>query len=251
MCTLRLTLICCLSFHAFAPRVGATELWVSAAASLTNAFKNIGAEFERVHARDKVIFNFAASDVLVKQIAEGAPVDVFASADEEAMDKALTLKLIVAATRFKFAGNRLVLALPMDSPLRFNTLDELKTKAVRRIAIGQPATVPVGRYAKAVLDKARLWTVLQERFIYTQNVRQTLDYLARGEVDAGFVYTTDAALMKDKVRVALEVTTTRPVVYPIAMTTASKNPQLGRDFLDLVRSSAGQTILQKFAFTEP
>jgi len=145
-----------------------------------------------------------------------------------------------------------VLALPMDSPLlRFNTLDELKTKAVRRIAIGQPATVPVGRYAKAVLDKARLWTVLQERFIYTQNVRQTLDYLARGEVDAGFVYTTDAALMKDKVRVALEVTTTRPVVYPIAMTTASKNPQLGRDFLDLVRSSTGQTILQKFAFTEP
>ncbi|HUR71066.1 MAG TPA: molybdate ABC transporter substrate-binding protein [Candidatus Limnocylindrales bacterium] len=224
---------------------------MSAAASLTNAFKNIGAEFERVHARDKVIFNFAASDVLVKQIAEGAPVDVFASADEEAMDKALTAKLIIATTRFNFAGNRLVLALPMDSPLRFNTLDDLKTKAVRRIAISQPATVPVGRYAKAVLDKARLWTVLQERFIYTQNVRQTLDYLARGEVDAGFVYTTDAALMKDKVRVALEVTTTRRVVYPIAMTTASKNPQLGRDFLDLVRSSAGQTILQKFAFTEP
>lgn len=251
MCALRLTLTICLSIHAFAPRVGATELWVSAAASLTNAFKNIGAEFERVHARDKVIFNFAASDVLVKQIAEGAPVDVFASADEEAMDKALTAKLIIATTRFNFAGNRLVLALPMDSPLRFNTLDDLKTKAVRRIAISQPATVPVGRYAKAVLDKARLWTVLQERFIYTQNVRQTLDYLARGEVDAGFVYTTDAALMKDKVRVALEVTTTRRVVYPIAMTTASKNPQLGRDFLDLVRSSAGQTILQKFAFTEP
>ena len=251
MCALRLTLTICLSIHAFAPRVGATELWVSAAASLTNAFKNIGAEFERVHARDKVIFNFAASDVLVKQIAEGAPVDVFASADEEAMDKALTAKLIIATTRFNFAGNRLVLALPMDSPLRFNTLDDLKTKAVRRIAISQPATVPVGRYAKAVLDKARLWTVLQERFIYTQNVRQTLDYLARGEVDAGFVYTTDAALMKDKLRVALEVTTTRRVVYPIAMTTASKNPQLGRDFLDLVRSSAGQTILQKFAFTEP
>lgn len=235
-----------------APRsVAAAELLVSAAASLTNAFKGIGAEFERLHPGDKVVFNFAASDVLVKQIAEGAPVDVFASADEEAMDKAVNAKLIVATSRFNFAGNRLVLAQPMDSPLRFSVLEELNAKAVRRIAISQPATVPVGRYAKAVLDQARLWGPLQERFIYTQNVRQTLDYLARGEVDAGFVYATDAALMKDKVRVALEVTTTRPVVYPIAVTTASKNAQLGRKFVDLMKSSASQSILQKFGFTKP
>jgi molybdate transport system substrate-binding protein len=123
--------------------------------------------------------------------------------------------------------------------------------AIGWCAISQPATVPVGRYAKAVLDQARLWGPLQERFIYTQNVRQTLDYLARGEVDAGFVYATDAALMKEQVRIALEVTTTRPVVYPIAVTTASKNAQLGREFVDLVKSSAGQSVLQKFGFTKP
>jgi len=231
--------------------VAAAELLVSAAASLTNAFKSIGAEFERGHPRDKVILNFAASDVLVKQIAEGAPVDIFASADEEAMDKAAQGKWIATATRFDFAGNRLVLALPMDSPLRFGTLEELKAKAVRRIAISQPATVPVGRYAKAVLNRARLWGPLQDRFVYTQNVRQTLDYLARGEVDAGFVYATDAALMKERVRVALEVTTTRPVVYPIAVTTANKNARLAREFVDLVKSGTGQTILQKFGFTKP
>lgn len=234
-----------------APAAGAEELLVSAAASLTNAFKSFGAEFERSHGRDKVIYNFAASDVLVKQLAEGAPVDVFASADEEAMDKAVKAKLIVAATKINFAGNRLVLALPMDSPLRFRALDELTGKAVRRIAISQPATVPVGRYAKAVLDKARLWEVLRERFIYTQNVRQTLDYLTRGEVDAGFVYATDAELMKDRVRVALEVTTTQPVVYPIAVTAASKNDRLAREFIDLVKSGAGQAILQKFGFAKP
>jgi molybdate transport system substrate-binding protein len=144
-----------------------------------------------------------------------------------------------------------VLALPMDSPLRLTTLDELSAKAVRRIAISQPATVPVGRYAKAVLDKARLWTILQDRFIYTQNVRQTLDYLMRGEVDAGFVYATDAALVKVKVRVALEVTTTQPVVYPIAITAASKNAQLAREFVETVKSNAGQSILQRFGFIKP
>jgi len=248
---LRLKLILLLGLIAVSRQVAAAELLVSAAASLTNAFKNIGAEFERGHPRDKVIFNFAASDVLVKQIAEGAPVDVFASADEEAMDKAGKAKLIIAATRFNFAGNRLVLALPMDSPLRFSTLEDLNAKAVRRIAISQPATVPVGRYAKAVLDQARLWGPLQDRFIFTQNVRQTLDYLARGEVDAGFVYSTDAALMKEKVTVALEVTTTERVVYPIAVTTASKNAQLAREFVDLVRSAPGQSILQKFGFSKP
>ena len=247
----QLSLILFLGFLAVTRSVAAEELLVSAAASLTNAFKSIGVEFERAHPGDKVVFNFAASDVLVKQIAEGAPMDVFASADEEAMDKAVKGKWIATATRFNFAGNRLVLAVPMDSPLRLSALEELKTKAVRRIAISQPATVPVGRYAKAVLDQARLWGILQDRFIYTQNVRQTLDYLARGEVDAGFVYATDVALMKGQVRVALEVTTTRPVVYPIAATMASKNARLAREFLDLVKSSAGQSILQKFGFTKP
>ena len=246
-----LRLIVFLAIVAASRPVAAAELLVSAVASLTNAFKTIGAEFERVHSSDKVIFNFAASDVLVKQIAEGAPVDVFASADEAAMDKAVTARLIVAPTRFNFAGNRLVLALPIDSRLRVGTLEELNAKAVRRIAISQPATVPVGRYAKAVLDQARLWGPLQERFIYTQNVRQTLDYLARGEVDAGFVYATDAALMKEKVRVALEINTTRPVVYPIAVTTSSKNGQLSRQFVELVKSVAGQSILQRFGFTNP
>src|SRR5678815_1735446 len=163
---LRLRFILFVVILALSRPVAAGELLVSAAASLTNAFKNIGAEFEHVHRRDKVTFNFAASDVLVKQIAEGAPVDVFASADEEAMDKAMKAKLMVATTRFNFAGNRLVLALPMDSPLRLTTLDELSAKAVRRIAISQPATVPVGRYAKAVLDKARLWAVLQLSLIH-------------------------------------------------------------------------------------
>lgn len=231
--------------------VVAEELLVSAAASLTNAFKAIGAEFERTHARDKVNFNFAASDILMMQIVEGAPVDVFASADEEAMDKAVKAKVIAGATRVNFAANRLVVAVPKDSPLRVAALEDLNTKSVKRIAISQPATVPAGRYAKAVLEKARLWSALQDRFIYTQNVRQSLDYLARGEVDAGFVYATDVEIAKDQVRIVLEVATQYPVLYPIAVTARSKNPTLAREFVDLVRSPGGQNILGKFGFSKP
>lgn len=248
----RLKLFCAVIIFFFAAvEAGAQELLVSAAASLTHVFKAIGAEFERTHRGTKVIFNFAASDILVKQIAEGAPVDVLASADQEAMDRAAKTNIIVASTRINFAANRLVVAVPKDSPLQLATLEELSLHMVKRIAISQPATVPVGRYAKAVLDKARLWTLLQDRLVFTQNVRQSLDYLARGEVDAGFVYSTDVEVMKDRVRSALEVTTTRPVWYPIAVTSTSKNPKPAREFVAFVASDAGQSILLKFGFAKP
>ena len=229
----------------------AAELLVSAAASLTNAFQEIGGQFERSHSGTKVTFNFAASDVLVKQIIQGAPVDVFASADQESMDRAVQENVIDRATRFNFAANRLVLVVPNDSKIVLKSIHDLKTKEVARIAVGQPATVPAGRYAKRALDEAGLWEGLQGKFIYTQNVRQNLDYVARGEVDAGFVYSTDAAIVKDKVKVAFEVPTPEPVLYPIAITRASRTPQLAREFLGFVKSEVGQKILQRFGFAKP
>ncbi|MDQ3260405.1 MAG: molybdate ABC transporter substrate-binding protein, partial [Pseudomonadota bacterium] len=114
-----------------------------------------------------------------------------------------------------------------------------------------PATVPVGRYAKAALDEAKLWSAVEDKLVFTQNVRQSLDYVSRSEVDAGFVYTTDAALMKDKVKVAFEIPTPQPVVYPIAVTKRSKQGKLAREFVDLVNSEAGQTILQSYGFAKP
>jgi molybdate transport system substrate-binding protein len=229
----------------------AAELLVSAAASLTNAFQEIGGQFERSHSGAKVTFNFAASDVLVKQIIQGAPVDVFASADQESMDRAVQENVIDRATRFNFAANRLVLVVPNDSKIVLKSIHDLKTKEVVRIAVGQPATVPAGRYAKRALDEAGLWEGLQGKFIYTQNVRQNLDYVARGEVDAGFVYSTDAAIVKDKVKVAFEVPTPEPVLYPIAITRASRTPQFAREFVGFVKSEVGQKILQRFGFTKP
>ncbi|WP_373991427.1 molybdate ABC transporter substrate-binding protein [Duganella sp. BuS-21] len=230
---------------------GAADITVSAAASLTNAFKEIGAAYEKEHAGDKVLFNFAASDPLVQQIAKGAPVDVFASADQDAMDKADSLKLLAAGTRKNFASNSLVLIAPQGGKASLKSVAALAQPGVARIAIGNPASVPVGRYTKAALEQAKLWAAVEPKLILGASVRQCLDYVARGEVDAGFVYATDAAIVKDKVTVVATVPTETPVTYPIAVIAAGPQAASGRRFADYVQSSAGQAVLAKYGFGRP
>ena len=134
-----------------------------------------------------------------------APVDVLASADQETMDRGVQQRLIDAPTRRNFASNSLVLIEPAKDGVGLKTLQDLTRPTVKRIAVGKLATVPVGRYTKQALDAAKLWTVLEPRFVQADSVRQVLDYVARGEADAGFVYRTDAELMKDKVRIVATV----------------------------------------------
>ncbi|MRW85330.1 molybdate ABC transporter substrate-binding protein [Pseudoduganella sp. FT26W] len=236
---------------AFGATASATDITVSAAASLTNAFKEIGAAYEKEHAGDKVQFNFAASDPLVQQISKGAPVDVFASADQDAMDKADNLKLLAPGTRKNFASNSLVLIAPQGGKVAVKALADVTQPAVARITIGNPASVPVGRYTKAALENAKLWTAVEPKLILGTSVRQCLDYVARGEVDAGFVYATDAAIVKDKVTVVATVPTETPVSYPIAVIAAGPQAAAGRKFADYVQSSAGQAILAKYGFGRP
>jgi molybdate transport system substrate-binding protein len=227
------------------------DLLVSGASSLTNVFKEISGAFERTYPETKVVFNFAASDVLVKQIIHGAPVDVFASADQEAMDKAVQANVVDGATRVNFAANQLVLAVSRGSRVDVSALEDLQREKVRRIAISHPGTVPVGRYTKAALDHADLWMSLQKKFIYTQNVRQTLDYLARGEVDVGFVYVTDVMIVKDKVMVVFAVPTLQAILYPMAITRRTRQPRPAINFSRFVLSASGQEILRKHGFIQP
>ena len=224
------------------------ELTVSAAASLTDAFTEIGREFERVKAPHRVIFNFASSGALLQQISRGAPVDVFAAADQETMDRAEQQNLIVRASRADFARNTLVLVAPRDGAIRPNRLEELKSNALRRIAVSNPETVPAGKYAREALEAAGLFGPLKEKFITTRNVRQTLDYVARGEVDLGFVYITDAAIMPDKVTVLFEVPTRTPITYPIAAVEGSGKEELALEFVQFVRSAPAQSILRRHGF---
>lgn len=229
----------------------AAEIMVSAAASLTNAFKDLGSAFEAANPGTKVQFNFAASGALLQQIAKGAPVDVFASADEETMDQAAQQQLVKAGTRADFARNALVVVVPRDTAAPPKALADLVATSVRRVAIGVPASVPVGRYTKAVLEKAQLWPQLEAKMIGAQSVRQALDYVARGEVEAGFVYATDAALMADKVKVAFTVPTETPVLYPIATIAASANAMAAQAFVAYVLSAPAQAVLARYGFARP
>jgi molybdate transport system substrate-binding protein len=229
----------------------AAELTVSAAASLTQAFQDMGRQFEAQHPGITVKFNFGASGALLQQIANGAPVDVFASADTDTMDKAVAKKAVNAADVKVFTSNHLVLVTPANSLAVITQLVDLKKPDIKRFAMGLPASVPAGLYAQGALDKAGLWKVVKDKVISTQNVRQALDYVARNEVDAGFVYASDAQLMAGKVKVAFQVATTAPIHYPMAKVSATKQADEASKFITFVLSQAGQSVMKKHGFTAP
>ena len=243
------TLIAALSLGSVV--VHAQEVVVSAAASLTNAFQAVGQAFEKIRPGAKVTFNFAASGPLLAQIQQGAPVDVFASADQETMDRAAKANLLAPGSRADFARNTLVLIVPASASAVPQKLVDLTGASYKRISTGTPSSVPVGRYTMASVKDAGLTSALEPKWIYGESVRQVLNYVARAEVDAGFVYRTDALIEKDKTRIALTVPTATPVSYPIAQVATSKNAAWAKDFIAFVRSYAGQQILDGFGFSKP
>ncbi|MFO1223372.1 MAG: molybdate ABC transporter substrate-binding protein [Burkholderiaceae bacterium] len=230
----------------------AADLTVSAAASLTNAFKDIGPLFEAAHPGTQVLYNFGSSGALLQQIAKGgAPVDVFASADQETMDQAQSLGLVQAAQRRNFVSNALVVIVPTAASHVPKSVNDLTQATYQRIAIGLPASVPVGRYTKGVLEGDGLWGAIEPKMVGANTVRQALDYVARAEVDAGFVYATDAALMPGRVKVALTVATRKPILYPIAPLAASANAALASQYVEFLASAPARAVLAKYGFGKP
>lgn len=238
-------------FSVLGVAAAAADLTVSAAASLTNAFRDLAPLYEAANLGTKLQLNFAASGPLLQQIVKGAPVDVFASADQETMDQAQAQGFVQAAQRRNFVSNALVVIVPTSGANIPKALNDLTQPAFQRVAIGLPASVPVGRYTKGVLEGAGLWAAIEPRMIGAQSVRQALDYVARAEVDAGFVYATDAALMPDKVKVALAVPTTKPILYPVAPISASANPAEAQKFVEFLMSPPAQAVLARFGFGKP
>lgn len=223
---------------------------VSAAVSLKDAFNEIGESYKN-KTGNVINFNFGASGALQRQIENGAPVDVFASAGEKQMDELAAKDLIDKNTRRDFASNTLVLIAPKNSDLSikdFNSLNELN---VKKIAVGNPKTVPAGQYADQVFEKMNLKTGIADKLILAEDVRQVLDYVERGEVDAGVVYQTDANMSGDKVKIitAADETAHSPILYPIALIKDGSNKQTAQAFLDFVISAEGQMILQKYGFS--
>lgn len=229
----------------------AADVTVSAASSLTNAFTELAKVYEKANPGTRVLLNFGSSGSLLQQISRGAPVDVFASADLETMDRAQQQNLLVPDTRSNFVANQLVVVLPSDSSKQIGSLADLRNPEFARVGIGTPDSVPAGRYAKQALELAGLWDALSGKYVFGQNVRQVLDYVARGEVDAGFVYRTDAMTMKERVKVMLNAQTSQPILYPIAVVKGGGSEKAARRFVDYVKSEQGQAVLAKFGFAKP
>lgn len=229
-------------------RLPAAEITVFAAASLTDSLKEIAAAYEK-KSGDKIIFNFAASSLLARQIEEGAPADIFFSADEAKMDGLEKKGLIDPGTRKSRLGNSLVVVVASDSALPIKSANDLTNVSVTKIALADPQAVPAGIYAKAWLEKQKLWPVLAPKIIPTENVRAALAAVESGNVEAGVVYKTDASISK-KVKVAGEVPAgdVPKISYPMALVRASQQPEAAKKFLQYLAADEAGPVFRRFGF---
>lgn len=231
----------------------AQEMTLSVAVSLKEATEELGRSFAAANPGVTLRYNFGASGDLQKQIEAGAPVDVFLSAAQRQMNDLEKQKLIVVPSRRVFARNVLTVIRPADSRVDIAKPADLLAARVGRIVVGHPRTVPAGQYAEESLRALGLWDRLQPKIVFAENVRQALDYVARGEVDAGLVYTTDAAARAQGVKEAFRPPedTYRPIVYPGAVVAGSKQPALAHAFLDALSGAGGRTVLARLGFLPP
>lgn len=229
------------------PQTGKT-LVIGAAASLNEAFTEIGQLFEADNPGWKVEFSFASSGNLKTSIEKGAPIDVFASAAEKQMLALKDSGHIAGDTIKPLVKNELVLIVPRKSTV--NHLEEIVN--LRRIALGEPESVPAGQYAQESLMNLGYWGRIKERLVFTKDVRQALFYVEQDEVDAGFVYATDAA-KSDSVRIitALPEESYEAPSYPIGILSNTANREGAEKWVELVTSDKGQKVLSKYGFKKP
>jgi molybdate transport system substrate-binding protein len=226
----------------------ADEILISAAASLTDVMKEIGRNYQPV-SKDTINFNFGPSSGLARQIDEGAPADVFFSANLAQMDRLEKNGRLEPGTRKNLLSNRLVMIVPYDSKLALSSPQDLLKGNVKRIALAEPSSVPAGVYSKKYLVDEGLWDEVRSKIIPVKDVRATLASVESGNVDAGFVYETDGAI-SDKVKIVYEVPLDKGprITYPIAVVKESKQKDAARDFVKYVESPAARDIFKKYGF---
>jgi molybdate transport system substrate-binding protein len=221
---------------------------VFAAASLTDALKEIAASWE-IAGGESVVFNFAASSLLARQIREGAPADLFLSADEAQMDGLERAGLVVPGTRRSVLSNTLVAVVPKDSALRIASARDLAGPGVERLALAEPTSVPAGVYSKKFFERVGIWDALAPKVVPTENARATLAAVESGNVDAGIVYRTDAAISKH-VRIAFEIPAAMgpAISYPFALVKGAPWEREARRFLAYLGSPAARAVFVRYGF---
>jgi molybdate transport system substrate-binding protein len=227
--------------------VCAASVTVFAAASLTDSLKQIAADYEKISG-DNIVFNFAASGTLARQIEAGAPADIIFSADETRADALEKKGLLVSGTRKSLLGNTLVIVLALDAA-PIHSAAELTNAAVQHIALGDAKVVPAGTYAKIYLERMRLWPAVEAKVVPCESVRAVLAAVESGNVDAGIVYKTDAAISK-KVRVAFEVPAADgpKISYPLALVKDAPQPAAAKKFIAYLDSNAATAVFKQFGF---
>lgn len=225
------------------------ELVVAAAASLTDALTALKDSFENEHEDVTVTFNFGSSGKLASQITQGAPVDVFLSASPKDMDVLEGEELLIDSTRSNFTENALVLIGHRDAQFQVPSFGDIDNAAITNIAIGEPESVPVGRYTKEVLEHLGLWDTLQNKLVRGSDVRQVLTHVELGNADLGVVYSSDA-FISDKVKVLAEADPNwhAPIVYPGAVVKNTKHEAEAHAFLAYLGSEEGKKALEAYGF---
>lgn len=227
----------------------AADITVYAAASLTDVLQELASLYGK-QADDKLLFNFNASSVLARQIQEGAPADLFFSADEAKMDVLEKAGLLAPGTREDLLGNTLVIVVPSDSTLRITAAADLTKPEVKKIAVAEPSSVPVGLYTKAYFAQLGLWDKIVTKIVPTENVRASLAAVESGNVEAGTVYRTDALISK-KVKIAYAVPPNEgpKITYPVAVLKESRNFDAAKKLLAFLGGPEARALFEKYGFS--
>lgn len=243
--SLPLLLACCLGGCGFLPRQ--KTLTVSIAASLQTVMQEVQSQYQALNPDVKINYSIASSGALQQQIEQGAPIDIFISADAERAQTLITQNQVVSQQ--DLLKNQVVLVVPKTATAIASFAD---LQEATRIALGHPNSVPAGRYGQQILAKLNLYDRLKPKFIFTKDVRQALFYVETGNVDAGFVYATDAQ-QSSKVKV-VEAASPRlhpPVRYPVTILKGSRHLQESQDFVQFLNSRNAQAIFQAHGFQSP
>ncbi len=228
------------------------ELTVSAAASLKNVIKEIELLYQQEYPDNQIIYNFASSGSLQRQIEQGAPVDIFISAAINKMDALEKKDLLLSETRRDLLKNQMVLVAPesdKNNSFKLENFADLTTKEITTIALGEPNSVPAGKYAQEVLNSLAIADKVNSKAVYAKDVRQVLNYVATGNVDAGIVYRTDAQV-SDNVEIVTTApeTSHSPVIYPIAVIKDSDHPEAAIELIEFLTNSQAQEVFEEHGF---
>lgn len=226
-----------------------TDLTIAAAASLTDVMEDIKVLYEKDNTDTNLLFTFNGSGALQAQIEEGAPIDVFISAAEKQMNALEESENIMVDTRKTLLENKVVLIKPVDSDLGITTFEELNLDEVSKLAIGDPASVPVGQYSEEIFENLGLTESIQDKLVLASDVRTVLTWVENKETDLGIVYATDA-FTTDQVEIITEAPegSHKPVTYPVAVVTDTANEEMAKNFVDFLSTDEVKEIFESYGF---